>query len=70
MNTTNTGSLWERISHERIREKAVAIATLEAAGATNERREDRHGETRSGWWLDDVFLARDPREAVRLMRGD
>ncbi len=46
-----------------------AISILNEAGAVNERKEDREGVTRRGWWLDAVWLAVEPREAVRLMRG-
>lgn len=46
-----------------------AIAILNEAGAVNERKEDREGVTRRGWWLDMVWLSADSCEAVRLMRG-
>ncbi len=39
------------------------------AGATKERREDRHGETKSGWWLDGVFLGSSDAAAVEAIRG-
>ena len=42
---------------------------LTDAGAVREKREDRHGETRSGWWLDDVYLGRDSRTALESIRG-
>jgi hypothetical protein len=45
--------------------KAEAISKLEAAGAIRAKMEDRHGDTRSGWWMDGVFLGpvSDPRGA-------
>ena len=46
-----------------------AIETLREAGAVLERREDRFGDTKGGWWLDGVYLAKDPRDAVRVMQG-
>lgn len=42
---------------------------LVAAGAKLERKEDREGRTRSGWWLDDVFLGKTAREALSGLRG-
>jgi hypothetical protein len=50
--------------------EAQAVAVLTDAGAVFEKREDRHGATKSGWWQDGVWLAQDPREAVRFMNGD
>lgn len=44
---------------------------LMEAGATLERREDRNGDTRTGWWLDGVWLAptNDTRAALEAIRG-
>jgi hypothetical protein len=41
-------------------------------GAVKERRQDRHGDDRSGWWLDDVWLgpSDDPRYALAVARGE
>ncbi len=51
--------------------KNEAIEFLKEAGAVLEKREDRSGETKSGWWIDDVFLApaKSPVDAVLAMRG-
>ena len=38
-------------------------------GATLEKREDRQGDTRTGWWLDGVFLGESVREALAAIRG-
>lgn len=40
-------------------------------GAKNERREDSHGETRTGWWMDGVWLAPSsrPMDAIRMLKG-
>lgn len=48
-----------------------AVKLLEEAGATRETKEDRSGETRSGWWMDDVFLAplSNPKLALEAIRG-
>jgi len=45
------------------------IKELKAAGAVLERREDRHGDTRKGWWLDGVYLGENSRYALEAMRG-
>ena len=39
------------------------------AGATKERREDRSGDTKSGWWLDGVYLGSSDSAAVEALRG-
>ena len=39
------------------------------AGAVRERRENEHGETKTGWWLDGVFLGRDARTAAEGLGG-
>jgi hypothetical protein len=51
--------------------KAQAIAELATIGAVCERNEDHHGDTRTGWWLDGVWLAptNDPRAALAAIRG-
>lgn len=43
---------------------------LKAAGAVQEKREDRHGETRTGWWLDGVWLGKTVKEALNAIRGN
>lgn len=49
--------------------KEQAIAEMLARGYTNERKEDRFGETKSGWWCDEVYLGKDPVEALRTANG-
>jgi hypothetical protein len=51
--------------------KIEAIAILTEAGAAQERREDSHGEARSGWWLDGVWLApcSRPQDAANALKG-
>ena len=50
----------------------ACIETLAELGARREIREDRHGETRSGWWLDGVWLApcSKPQDALRAVNGN
>jgi hypothetical protein len=47
----------------------AAEQSLREAGAAYERREDRHGYTRSGWWLDEVYLGKSIREALAAIQG-
>lgn len=44
----------------------------EVWGASLEKKEDRHGDTKSGWWVDDVWLApkNQPEDALRLIKGN
>jgi hypothetical protein len=51
--------------------EAQAIKELKEMGADCLKREDRFGETRSGWWIDGVWLAptSDPVAALRYARG-
>lgn len=49
--------------------KAEAIAILKERGAESMKAEDQFGDTRSGWFLDGVFLCSDPVEAVRKILG-
>jgi len=39
------------------------------AGATKEKREDQHGDTRIGWWQDTVFLGTDEAIALQALKG-
>ena len=45
---------------------------LREMGAVLEKREDRFGETKSGWWMDGVYLGpkSDPRHALRVLEGN
>lgn len=48
-----------------------ARIVLRAAGAECLKREDRFGDTKAGWWIDDVCLGptNDPEYCVRVMNG-
>lgn len=50
---------------------AEAIAKLIEMGATYEQKEDSSGETKSGWWMDTVWLApyRKPLLALEAING-
>lgn len=39
------------------------------AGCDFSKREDRQGETKSGYWLDGVFLGKTPRQATEAIKG-
>lgn len=45
------------------------VAELASKGAWCGRREDRHGETKSGWWIDDVYLGKTERDAMEAIKG-
>lgn len=57
--------------NEKAIKELAAINELTALGAVCEKREDTHGDTRSGWWLDGVFLApaRELKAALEAVRG-
>ena len=38
-------------------------------GAKHERREDEWGDTKTGWWMDGVWLGVTERDAVERLRG-
>jgi ribulose bisphosphate carboxylase small subunit len=38
-------------------------------GYTFEKKEDREGKTKSGWWCDDVFLAKTAEQALKEANG-
>lgn len=48
-----------------------AITRLIEIGATHEKKEDSHGVTRSGWWMDTCWLApySKPKDALRAIEG-
>lgn len=48
------------------------IKQLEELGAERLKAEDREGRTRSGWWLDGVWLApvNDPKGALLQINGN
>ena len=47
----------------------VAREQLVEMGAKLEKREDQHGETKSGWWLDGIYLAKTAQDALRAAKG-
>ena len=51
--------------------KAAAERELREMGAELLKQEDRFGDTKSGWWLDTVFLGpkNDPEYCLRVVRG-
>ncbi len=42
---------------------------LRARGAKLEKKEDRDGRTRSGWWIDDVYLGKTEKQAWEAVNG-
>ena len=50
---------------------AKEIELLIEAGATHEKKETEQGETKSGWWMDTVWLApyRMPQLALQVLEG-
>ena len=51
--------------------KSQAIEKLVEMGAVNEKKEDAQGVTKSGWWMDTVWLApaSKPLEALQSING-
>jgi hypothetical protein len=49
--------------------KQQATQELESIGAVKETSDDRFGDTKTGWWLDGVFLGRDSMTALQAVRG-
>lgn len=49
--------------------KEQAITKLLEMGAENMKKENRFGETKSGWWIDNVYLGKNPIEALRVANG-
>jgi hypothetical protein len=48
-----------------------AIKILIEKGATHEKKEDFSGDTKSGWWMDQTFLApyKMPQLALQVLEG-
>ena len=48
-----------------------ATTRLLEMGATHERKEDHHGDTKDGWWMDTVWLApySQPKLALEAIQG-
>ena len=38
-------------------------------GAKLEKKEDADGRTRAGWWMDDVFLGKNEKQAWEALNG-
>jgi len=53
-------------------QKTSAVQKLVECGAECVKKEDRSGQTRSGWFIDDVYLgpASDPSRCVQVMLGN
>lgn len=51
------------------REEA-AVKEMVERGYKNEKKEDRHGETKAGWWSDDVFLGKGAADALNNANGN
>ena len=51
--------------------KQDAINKLIEIGATHEKKEDSCGDTKSGWWMDTVWLApyNSPKDALQAIEG-
>lgn len=51
--------------------KNEAIDRLIEMGATHEKKEDHFGDTKSGWWMDTVWLApySKPQDALQAIEG-
>ena len=47
----------------------LAERRLIQAGAVNKTKEDGFGDTKSGWWMDTVFLGDDARVAWSALQG-
>jgi hypothetical protein len=56
---------------DRRHNKMAAERALLEMGATVEKKKDRFGDTRTGWWINGVYLApaRDPIGALRAVKG-
>jgi hypothetical protein len=54
---------------ETMSRKENAVAELIERGAENIKKEDRFGDTRSGWWMDQTFLGKDPVVALEVLLG-
>lgn len=40
---------------------------LIARGAELAKMEDQHGDTKSGWWIDGVYLGKTTRDAIEAL---
>jgi hypothetical protein len=45
------------------------ITELKDAGAWYGKAEDRDGRTRTGWWMDGVYLGKTERDALEAIHG-
>ena len=68
-NTTDGNLLQSQPTNDKETIMSDKQQILIEAGATRERRKDRHGETKSGWWLDGVYLGSSDAAAVEALRG-
>jgi len=49
--------------------EAARLTDLRDRGAEFSKRENRHSETCSGWWLDGVWLGKTTRDAMQAING-
>lgn len=47
-----------------------AVSILIEKGCENVIKEDRFGDTKAGWFQDDVFLGKDPVFALAILEGN
>jgi hypothetical protein len=45
-------------------------AELISRGAENVKKENCFGDTKSGWWIDDVYLGKSTADALRVIHGN
>jgi hypothetical protein len=48
--------------------KEEAIRELREMGAELSKQEDRYGETKTGWWLDGIWIDNDPIRALMSIK--
>ena len=49
--------------------EVARLTDLRDRGAEFSKRENRHGETRGGWWLDGAYLGQTTRDAMEVING-
>jgi len=42
---------------------------IEEAGAEYSKQEDQFGDTKSGWWMDGVYLGKTVKDAIESIQG-
>ncbi len=70
INQAMAKALTKKIQRELgISKSAECEPLVRAAGGVHEKKEDRFGDTRTGWWIDDVFLGTNAQAALEAIRG-